>query len=140
MDDGDPLDLVPIMYNILMVLQEAYMYIADSYLIVTRIQRAKAGLPAPTPQIHGAKKSVNPNLKPETQAKHHPQTPGRRPLNVGNTPSPAKTPVMPGTPRTPINSQTPNMGVTPGLQNKSLQRFRLPSGLHLPLPNFKSPG
>ena len=105
-DDGDPLDLVPITYNVLTVLQDAYTYIADSYLIVTRSQRAKAGLPAPPP-VHGAKKGVNPNLKLETQAKRHPQTPARRPPNVGNTPSPAKTPVTPGTPCTPITHRPP---------------------------------
>ena len=66
-DDGDPLDLVPITYNVLALLCEAYKHISDNYLVVTSSQRAKAGLPAP-PSVHGVTKGVNLNLKPETQA------------------------------------------------------------------------
>ena len=35
--------------------------------VMTRVQRAAAGIAAPPP-VHGANKGVNPNLKPEKQA------------------------------------------------------------------------
>ena len=67
-DQGDPMDLVPITYNCYAILQEAYKILEENYLILTRSQRAQAGLPAP-PRVHGASKGVNPDLKPETQAR-----------------------------------------------------------------------
>ena len=67
-DQGDPMDLIPITYNCLYILQEAYRHLPDTYSIMTRSQRTHAGLPAP-PVVHGASKGVNPNLKPETQVR-----------------------------------------------------------------------
>ena len=67
-DQGDPIDLVPITYTCYAILQEAYKVPEENYLILTRSQRAQAGLPAP-PKVHGASKGVNPDLKPETQAR-----------------------------------------------------------------------
>ena len=64
-DQGDPMDLVPITYNCYAILQEAYKVLEENYLILTRSQRAQA---AP-PRVHGASKGVNPDLKPETQAR-----------------------------------------------------------------------
>ena len=62
------MDLVPITYNYYAILPEAYKVLEENYLILTRSQRAQAGLPAP-PRVHGASKGVNPDLKPETQAR-----------------------------------------------------------------------
>ena len=67
-DHSDPMDLIPITYNCYAILQEAYRALEERYLILTRSQRAQAGLPAP-PKVHGASKGVNPDLKPETQAR-----------------------------------------------------------------------
>ena len=61
-DQGDPMDLVPITYNCYVILQEAYKVLEENYLILTRSQRVQAGLPAP-PRVHGASKGVNPDLK-----------------------------------------------------------------------------
>ena len=65
-DKGDPMDLVPVAFNVLAILQERYNHMTD-FKVMTREQRAAAGLNAPPP-VHGAQKLVDPNLKPETQA------------------------------------------------------------------------
>ena len=65
-DGGDPMDLVPVSFNTLTILEEKYNHMAE-FKIMTRDQRAAADLSAPPP-VHGANKAINPNLKPETQA------------------------------------------------------------------------
>ena len=65
-DEGDPMDLIPVSFNALTILEEKYNHIAE-FQVMTREQRAAAGLSAPPP-VHGANKPINPNLKPETQA------------------------------------------------------------------------
>ena len=65
-DGGDPMDLVPVAFNTLSILEEKYNHMAE-FQIMTREQRAAAGMSAPAP-VHGADKGVNPNLGPETQA------------------------------------------------------------------------
>ena len=125
-DDGDPLDLIPITYNVLAILQDAYQCIADRYCIVTRSQRAKAGLPAPPP-VHGATKGVNPNLKPETQARRQQQTPPRRLLHNSPTTTPRASPMVPSphtVERTPDRSRDPPQ-TTPA-SSKSQTPFSTP--------------
>ena len=99
-DDGDPMDLIPITYNVISVLEEVYNRIVDKYYVLTRTQRIQKGL-APPPKVHGAVKGVDPNVKPEVQARrktfHSPSTPGRKfPI------SPARTPGTVGSPSTPF--------------------------------------
>ena len=65
-DDSDPMDLIPISFNVYELLQDHYSKI-EAFNVMTRKARAQAGL-APPPSVHGAVKGVNPNLKPETQA------------------------------------------------------------------------
>ena len=65
-DDSDPMDLIPISFNVYELLQDHYSRI-EAFSVMTRKARAQAGL-APPPSVHGAVKGVNPNLKPETQA------------------------------------------------------------------------
>ena len=65
-DDSDPMDLIPIAFNVYDLLQDHYARI-EAYNVMTRAARAAGGV-APPPAVHGAVKGVNPNLKPETQA------------------------------------------------------------------------
>ena len=65
-DDSDPMDLIPISFNVYELLQDHYSRI-ETFNVMTRKARAQAGL-APPPSVHGAVKGVNPNLKTETQA------------------------------------------------------------------------
>ena len=72
-DGGDPMDLVPVAFNTFTILEERYSHMAEfrsmmaELKVMTRIQRAAAGIAAPPP-VHGANKGVDPNLKPEKQA------------------------------------------------------------------------
>ena len=72
-DGGDPMDLVPVAFNTFTILKERYSHMAEfktmmaELKIMTRVQRAAAGIAAP-PLVHGANKGVDPNLKPEKQA------------------------------------------------------------------------
>ena len=124
-DDGDPLDLIPITYNVLTVLQDTYACLADNYLIVTRSQRAKAGLPAPPP-VHGAKKGVNPNLKPKTQVQRQQMTPGHRPPTMMVTPSPKGCSTLQGTPAPPVTPHTPRTGTAHSSLKKSPVKAQTP--------------
>ena len=84
-DEGDPMDLVPVSFNTFTILQDYYfrlrqmaqrtplserdtkmLYKMETYFIMTRSQRIAAGIT--TLPVHGASKAINPNLKPETQA------------------------------------------------------------------------
>ena len=65
-DGGDPMDLVPVAFNAFTILKERYSHM-DEFKIMTRVQRAAAGIAA-QPPVHGANKGVNPSLKPEKQA------------------------------------------------------------------------
>ena len=72
-DGGDPMDLVPVAFNTFTILKERYSHMAEfktmmaELKIMTRVQRAAAGIAAPPP-VHGANKGVDPSLKPEKQA------------------------------------------------------------------------
>ena len=99
-DDGDPMDLIPITYNIMDVLEEVYNRIVDKYFVMTRAQRALSGQ-APPPKVHGATKGVDPHVKPEVQAKRNtfqsPRTSERKILS-----SLARTPGSVSSPSTPF--------------------------------------
>ena len=70
---GDPMDLVPVAFNTFTILKERYSHMAGfktmmvELKIMTRVQRAAAGIAAPPP-VHGANKGVDPSLKPEKPA------------------------------------------------------------------------
>ena len=72
-DGGDPMDLVPVAFNTFTILKERYCHMAEfksmmaELKVMTRVQRAAAGIAAPPP-IHGANKGVDPHVKPEKQA------------------------------------------------------------------------
>ena len=72
-DGGDPMDLVPVAFNTFTSLKERYSHMAEfksmmaELKVMTRVQRAAAGIAAPPP-VHGVNKRVDPNLKPEKQA------------------------------------------------------------------------
>ena len=72
-DGGDPMDLVPVAFNTFTILKERYSHMVEfnsmmaELKVMTRVQRAAAGIAAPPP-VHGANKGVDPNLKPEKQA------------------------------------------------------------------------
>ena len=72
-DGGDPMDLVPVAFNTFTILKKRYSHMAEfksmmaELKVMTRVQRAAAGIAAPPP-VHGANKCVDPNLKPEKQA------------------------------------------------------------------------
>ena len=69
-DGGDPMDLIPVAFNTFTILKERYSHMAEfksmmaELKVMTRIQRAAAGIAAQLP-VHGANKGVDPNLKPE---------------------------------------------------------------------------
>ena len=94
------MDLIPITYNKMDFLEEVYNRIVDKCFVMTRAQRALSGQ-APPPKMHGAAKEVDPNVKPEVQARrktfHSSSTPGRKiPI------SSAKTQGVAGSPSTPF--------------------------------------
>ena len=66
------MDLVPVAFNTFTILKERYSHMAEfksmtaELKVMTRVQRAAAGIAAPTP-VHGANKGVDPNLKLEKQ-------------------------------------------------------------------------
>ena len=109
-DDWDPMDLFPITYNVMEVLEEVYNRIVDKYFVMTRAQKALSGQ-APPPKMHEATKGVDPNVKPEVQASrktfHSSSTPGRKiPISSAKTPGVASSPSTPFvTP--PVHSKNP---------------------------------
>ena len=97
-DDSDPMDLIPIAFNVYSLLQDHYCKIAVLYAVQTRSSRAASGQ-APPPAVHGAVKGVNPNLKPETQAARAVSTPAKAAPMI-RTPTPRVVPRP--TPKTQI--------------------------------------
>ena len=63
-DDSNPHEIVPIYFNMHKVLHETY-YNTDSYLVQTRSQARSSGLKLP--EVHGMRKNLDPNIKPEKQ-------------------------------------------------------------------------
>ena len=102
-DGGDPMDLVPVAFNVLSIVQDRYNHMAE-FKVMTRVQRAAAGISA-TPPVHGTQKRVDPNLKPETQAAR-----SRRDAATGQSdpaqPRPAHPPPMSEHPWSENNQQS----------------------------------
>ena len=94
-DEGDPMDLIPVSFNTLTILEEKYNHMAE-FKVMTREQRAPAGLSAPPP-VHGTNKAIDPNLKPETQATRSARSSGTSHIRENDTinrPDPV-TPMLP---------------------------------------------
>ena len=63
-DDSNPHDIIPISFNMHKVLEENY-YNIHSYLVQTSSQARFDGIKLP--QVHGMRKNLDPNTKPEKQ-------------------------------------------------------------------------
>ena len=61
-DDSNPHEIIPISFNIHTVLHENYYNIV-SYLVQTRSQARSSGIKLP--EVHGMRKNLDPNIKPE---------------------------------------------------------------------------
>ena len=111
-DDSDPMDLIPIAFNVFELLQDHYAKI-EAFNVMTRKARAQAGL-APPPAVHGAVKGVNPNLKPETQALKAAKTPVKMHTPVKVIPRPNSMLTPNNIPSIPSTQSTPESFYTPG--------------------------
>ena len=63
-DSSNPHEIIPISFDMHKVLQENY-YNIDSYLVQTRSQARSSGIKLP--EVHGVRKNLDPNIKPEKQ-------------------------------------------------------------------------
>ena len=64
-DDNNPLEVIPISFNMHKILQENYCNI-DSYSVQTSSQARSSGIKLPN--VHGVRKNLDPNIKVK---KHH---------------------------------------------------------------------
>ena len=109
-DHGDPEEVIPISFNALAQYRLAIDHITESFMIThfmvaTRSSTSAAGIKLPP--VHGAQKGVDPDLKPESQAK------SRKVLLKPTIQSPAKSPIQ-----TPVSVRTP----VPRLRTPSIVR------------------
>ena len=63
-DDSNPHEIIPISFIMHKVLQENY-YNIDSYIVQTRYEAISSGIKLP--EVHGIRKNLDPNIKPEKQ-------------------------------------------------------------------------
>ena len=130
-DNGDPEEVIPISFNALAQYRLAVDHITESFMITnfmvaTRSSTSAAGIKVPP--VHGAHKGVDPDLKPESQAK------SRKVLLKPNIQIPMKSPAQtPATVRTPVSKGTATSAVkTPQTVPRSLlntpARTNSPSG------------
>ena len=71
-DNGDPDEVIPISFNALTQYRLAIDHITESFMftnfmVATRSSTSASGIKLPP--VHGAQKGVDPDLKPESQAK-----------------------------------------------------------------------
>ena len=109
-DNGDPEEVIPISFNALAQYRLAMDHITESFMITnsmvaTRSSTSAAGIKLPP--AHGAQKGVDPDLKPESQAK------SKKVLLKPTIQTPIKSPAQ-----TPVTVKTPvsRLG-TPGIVN-----------------------
>ena len=109
-DNGDPEEVIPISFNALAQYRLAMDHITESFMITNfmaamRSSTSAAGIKIPP--VHGAQKGVDPDLKPESQAK------SKKVLLKPTIQSPIKSLVQtPNTVRTPVSRLR-----TPGIVN-----------------------
>ena len=146
-DGGDPMDLVPVVFNTFTILKERHSHMAEfktmmaEFKVMTRVQRAAAGIAAPPP-VHGANKGVDPNVKPEKQAaestsRSQAHTQNTRPTNDVTTSS--QTPMLtspgPDPAGNPRNKLHKDINTAPVINQNLVQGTRIPDPLnvlHLP--------
>ena len=63
-NNSNPHEIIPISFNKHKILQKNYHKI-DSYLVQTRSQTQSSGIKLP--EVHGMRKNLDPNMKPERQ-------------------------------------------------------------------------
>ena len=109
-DNGDPEEAIPISFNALAQYRLAMDHITEffmitNFMVATRSSTNAAGIKLPP--VHGAQKGVDPNLKPENQAK------SKKVLLKPTIQTPTKSPAQ-----TPVTVKTPVSGLrTPGIVN-----------------------
>ena len=109
-DNGDPEEVIPISFNALAQYRLAKGHITESFMITnfmvaTRSSTSAAGIKLPP--VHGAQKGVDPDLKPESQAK------SKKVLLKPTIQTPVKCPAQ-----TPLTVKTPVSRLrTPGIVN-----------------------
>ena len=112
-DNGDPGEVIPISFNALAQYRLAIDHITESFMITnfmvaTRSSTSAAGIKLPP--VHGAQKGIDPDLKPESQAK------SKKVLLKPTIQSPIKSPAQ-----TPVTVKTPVSRLrTPGIVNSPL--------------------
>ena len=134
-DNGDPEEVIPISFNALAQYRLAMVYITESFMITnfmvaTRSSTNAAGIKLPP--VHGAQKGVDPDLKPENQAKSkkvHLKPTIQTPIK-----SPAQTPV---TIKTPVSRlKTPGIvnspPIVPGSLSNTPARINTPVVIQTP--------
>ena len=62
-NDSNPHEIIPISFNICQILDDNYYN--EKYLIQTRSQAKSSGIKLL--EVHGVRKNLDPNLKPENQ-------------------------------------------------------------------------
>ena len=65
-DKSNPHEIIPISFDMKTILNDRYYKVEEEkgkYLVQTQSQRKESGLKVP--EVHGIKKGLNPNLRPE---------------------------------------------------------------------------
>ena len=134
-DNGDPGEVIPISSNALAQYRLAIDHITESFMITnfmvdTRSSTSAVGVKLPP--VHGAQKGVDPDLKPESQAKSKKVL--LKPTIQSPVESPAQTPVTVRTPvsrlRTPGIAKSPP--IVPGSLLKTPVRTNAPVAIQTP--------
>ena len=139
-DNGDPNEVIPISFNALAQYRLAMDHITKYFMITHFMVATRSGTSAAgikLPPVHGAQKGVDPDLKPEKQAKSTKvllkltiqtpiKSPAQTPVTISTPASSLKTPGSAKTPRTtprslpdtPARTYSPVVAQTPiGLKN-----------------------
>ena len=134
-DNGYPGEVIPISFNALAQYRLAIDHITESFMITnfmvaTRSSTSAAGIKLPP--VHGAQKGVDPDLKPESQAKSKKVL--LNPTIQSPVKSPAQTPVTVKTPtsrfRTPGIASSPP--IVPGSLLNTPARANVPVTIQTP--------
>ena len=106
--------------------------------VMTRVQRAAAGIAAPPP-VHGANKGVDPNLKPEKQvagSTSRSQAPIQTTRQVDDVTATSSTPMLispgPDPAGNPINRSQNDISSTPLINQNLAQGTRIPDPVNVP--------
>ena len=141
-DNGDPEEVIPISFNALAQYSLAMDHITESFMITnfmvaTRSSTSAVGIKLPP--VHGAQKGVDPDLKPENQAKSKKVL--LKPTIQTPIKSPAQTPV---TVKTPVSRfRTPGIvnppPIVPGILLNTPARINTPVVIQTPAGHRRIP-